>query len=54
VADAERYHDFRIALLRRGVYVLPDGRWYVGAVHGEAELALAIPAIESALEESAT
>jgi glutamate-1-semialdehyde 2,1-aminomutase len=54
VADAERYHDFRIALLRRGVHVLPDGRWYVGAVHGEAELDLVIPAIESALEESAT
>jgi len=48
-ADAARSAAFRLALLRQGVYVLPDGRWYVGAVHGEAELAHARGAIAAAL-----
>jgi len=29
--------------------VLPDGRWYVGAVHGEPELELASAAIDAAM-----
>ena len=41
---------FRLTLLRSGVHVLPDGRWYVGAVHSDAEL----PAIEAAIEETET
>jgi glutamate-1-semialdehyde 2,1-aminomutase len=52
-ADAPRYAAFRLALLHRGVYVLPDGRWYVGAVHGEAELAHALAAIDAALGDLA-
>ncbi|MFM9059138.1 MAG: aspartate aminotransferase family protein [Planctomycetaceae bacterium] len=48
-ADPTRYAAFRLALLHEGVYVLPDGRWYVGAVHGEAELAHALTAIDAAL-----
>jgi glutamate-1-semialdehyde aminotransferase len=48
-ADANRYAAFRLALLHRGVYVLPDGRWYVGAVHGEPELAHALAAIDAAM-----
>jgi glutamate-1-semialdehyde 2,1-aminomutase len=48
-ADANRYAAFRLALLHRGVYVLPDGRWYVGAVHGEPELAHALAAIDGAI-----
>jgi len=48
-ADAARSAAFRLALLERGVYVLPDGRWYVGAMHGDAELAHARAAIEAAL-----
>jgi glutamate-1-semialdehyde 2,1-aminomutase len=48
-ADANHYAAFRLALLHRGVYVLPDGRWYVGAVHGEAELAHALAAIDGAI-----
>jgi glutamate-1-semialdehyde 2,1-aminomutase len=47
-ADNQRYQQFRLALLRRGIYVLPDGRWYAGAVHGQAELDLVLPAIEAA------
>ncbi|MFM8953059.1 MAG: aspartate aminotransferase family protein [Planctomycetaceae bacterium] len=48
-ADAAQYAAFRLALVHNGVYVLPDGRWYVGAVHGEAELAHALAAIDAAL-----
>jgi glutamate-1-semialdehyde 2,1-aminomutase len=48
-ADAPAAAAFRLALLHHGVYVLPDGRWYVGAVHGEAELAHALAAIDAAL-----
>jgi len=33
----------------QGVYVPPGGRWYVGAVHGEPELAHAVAAIDAAL-----
>ena len=52
-ADATRYAAFRLALLHRGLYVLPDGRWYVGAVHGEPELAHALAAIDAALGDLA-
>ena len=47
-ADPGQYAAFRLALLHHGVYVLPDGRWYVGAVHGEPELAHALAAIDAA------
>jgi glutamate-1-semialdehyde 2,1-aminomutase len=50
-ADAAAYAAFRLAMLHRGVYLLPDGRWYVGAAHGEAELAHALAAIDAALAD---
>ncbi len=50
-ADAAAYAAFRLAMLHRGVYLLPDGRWYVGAAHGEPELAHALAAIDAALAE---
>ena len=48
-ADAGRYAQFRLAMLHEGVQLLPDGRWYVGAAHGDAELQIAQKAIERAL-----
>jgi len=48
-ADATRAAAFRLALLHNGIYTLPDSRWYVGAVHGPDELALAETAIEAAM-----
>jgi glutamate-1-semialdehyde 2,1-aminomutase len=45
---------FRTALLCQGVHVLPDGRWYVGAVHGDAELAHVLEAIDGAMAEVAS
>jgi len=50
-AEAARAAAFRLGLLHRGVLVLPDGRWYVGAVHGAAELDLACAAIDGAMHE---
>jgi len=50
-ADPARSAAFRIGLLHRGVLVLPDGRWYVGAVHGDEELDLATAAIAGAMGE---
>ena len=52
-ADSQCYQEFRMSLLRSGIYLLPDGRWYVSAVHGEPELELVLPAIETAFEEIA-
>ena len=48
-ASAEHSAAFRLGLLHRGVLVLPDSRWYVGAVHGEPELAIALAAIDGAI-----
>jgi glutamate-1-semialdehyde 2,1-aminomutase len=47
--DAAAYGRFRAAMLEQGVLLLPDGRWYVGAVHGEAERDLAVGAIEHSM-----
>ena len=48
-ADAATLAAFRAAMLDSGVYLLPDGRWYVGATHTDRELARALPAVTTAL-----
>jgi glutamate-1-semialdehyde 2,1-aminomutase len=48
-ADPAAYTRFRAALLAEGVQLLPDGRWYVGATHGDAELDLVLPAIDRSM-----
>jgi glutamate-1-semialdehyde 2,1-aminomutase len=45
-SDMPAYTRFRMAMLDRGVYLLPDGRWYVGASHDARALELAQTAIE--------
>jgi glutamate-1-semialdehyde 2,1-aminomutase len=50
-ADIARLNQFRTAMLRSGVQLLPDGRWYVGALHGDAERAIASLAIKQSLVE---
>ena len=37
-AQSAVYSDFAVALLNRGVLVLPDGRWYVSAAHSEEDI----------------
>jgi glutamate-1-semialdehyde 2,1-aminomutase len=41
------YEDFALALLNRGVLVLPDGRWYVSAAHTEDDIDHTIEAVQS-------
>jgi glutamate-1-semialdehyde 2,1-aminomutase len=48
--DMAAYTKFRLAMLERGILLLPDGRWYVGAAHGDAELALTTAAIAACIE----
>ena len=51
--DVATYTTFRAALLARGVHLLPDGRWYVGAAHGDSELAKVTAAVRDAMPEVA-
>ena len=46
--NMDTYSSFRNALLERGTYTLPDGRWYVGVAHTDKELSL----VTGALAES--
>lgn len=48
-ADTAKSDQFRLALVDRGIYSLPGGRWYVGATHRDEQLALAFPAIDQAI-----
>jgi glutamate-1-semialdehyde 2,1-aminomutase len=52
--DMATYTKLRAELLARGVHLLPDGRWYVGAAHTDKELAKVIPAIEQAMKAIAS
>jgi len=46
-AQSAVYSDFAIALLNRGVLVLPDGRWYVSAAHSEEDIDRTLEAVRS-------
>ncbi|MEX2171757.1 MAG: aspartate aminotransferase family protein [Pirellulales bacterium] len=48
-SDAEAYTRFRMEMLNQGVYLLPDGRWYVGATHDDQALELAVNAIDHSI-----
>lgn len=52
--DMSTYTRLRAALLARGIHLLPDGRWYVGAAHTEKELAKVAAAIPAAMREITT
>ncbi len=43
--DLDAYTAFRKAMLIEGLQLLPDGRWYVGASHGNKELGRAQEAV---------
>ena len=48
-ADGDTEQRFRANMLQCGIYNLPGGRWYVGAVHTETELAEVLPAIRQSM-----
>jgi len=48
-ADQEISERFRAKLFEAGIYSLPAGRWYVGAVHTEQQIEKTISAIQAAM-----
>lgn len=46
-AQAKLYSDFAIGMLNRGMLVLPDGRWYVSAVHSDEDIDRTLEAVQS-------
>jgi glutamate-1-semialdehyde 2,1-aminomutase len=48
-ANSALRQKFQMAMLDRGVYLLPDGRWYVGAAHDSTALSLVTNAIDFSL-----
>ena len=60
VEDSRDFEDFLAAdqafydrllgqLLRRGIFTLPGGRWYISTVHSDADIAATVRAFEEAL-----
>jgi len=49
--DMNLYTRFRSLMLQKGVQLLPDCRWYVGATHNDDVLAQVLPAIEESIKE---
>jgi glutamate-1-semialdehyde 2,1-aminomutase len=49
-AWTEHCRKFQLAMLDNGVYLLPDGRWYVGARHDEAALHTATQAMDDSMK----
>ena len=46
------YSDFALALLDRGVLVLPDGRWYVSAAHNDEDIERTLDAVATICHHS--
>ena len=51
-AQSGLYGDFALALLDNGVLVLPDGRWYVSAVHTDEDIDRTLEAVHSVCTRS--
>jgi len=52
--DMKLYTRFRLSMLERGIHLLPDARWYVGASHDETALARTVEAIEHSMQDIAS
>lgn len=44
--DARLYSDFVLALLDEGILALPDGRWYLSAIHSEVDIDRTLDAVK--------
>ena len=51
-AQTALYSDFVVGLLDKGVLVLPDGRWYVSAVHTDEDIDRTLEAVRSVCDHS--
>jgi glutamate-1-semialdehyde 2,1-aminomutase len=47
--DGEKLRTFLMRLLERGVYALPDGRFYTSAAHSEADIEETLGAVDQAM-----
>lgn len=50
-SDQETYADLLVALLRRGVFAVPGGRWYLSTAHDEAMVDDTVERFADALKE---
>lgn len=48
-ADQNRYNDITVELLKRGIFALPGGRWYLSTAHTEEHVADTLTAFGEAL-----
>jgi glutamate-1-semialdehyde 2,1-aminomutase len=48
-ADQDFYDRLTVQMLRRGVFALPGGRWYISAAHTEQEIAETVDVFGEAL-----
>jgi len=48
-ADQAFYDRLTVHMLRRGVFALPGGRWYISTVHSEQDIAETVAAFDEAL-----
>jgi glutamate-1-semialdehyde 2,1-aminomutase len=48
-ADQEFYDRLTVAMLRRGVFTLPGGRWYLSTAHTDEDVATTVAVIEESL-----
>lgn len=48
-ADQEFYDRLIVQMLRRGLFTLPGGRWYLSTAHTDADIAQTVTAIDEAL-----
>jgi glutamate-1-semialdehyde 2,1-aminomutase len=48
-ADQEFYDRFTVELLRRGVFTLPGGRWYLSTAHTDGDIATTVGVLDESL-----
>lgn len=48
-ANKEKFAAFRGNMLENNILILPDGRWYIGAVHTDKELERTLTAIDASI-----
>jgi glutamate-1-semialdehyde 2,1-aminomutase len=48
-ADQSFYDEFIVAMLRRGQFLLPGGRWYLSTAHSDADIDETLAAARDAL-----
>jgi glutamate-1-semialdehyde 2,1-aminomutase len=53
-ADQQFYDRFTVEMLRRGVFTLPGGRWYVSTAHSDRDIATTVSVADESLAATLT